>query len=111
MLLIDGGRFGRTMAKKDVLIAYDVNTETREGRRRLRKIAQVCENYGQRVQYSVFECSVTPMQLEELECEVVSIMDHEEDSIRIYVLHGGREGSLRAYGQDKYVDFDAPLVI
>jgi CRISPR-associated protein Cas2 len=99
------------MAKKDILITYDVSTETKEGRRRLRKIAQVCEDYGQRVQYSVFECSVTPMQLEEFEYEVTGIMDEEEDSVRIYVLHGGREGSLRAYGQDKYVDFDAPLVI
>ncbi|NMB46250.1 MAG: CRISPR-associated endonuclease Cas2 [Firmicutes bacterium] len=99
------------MSRRDILVTYDVNTETQEGRRRLRKIAQICENYGQRVQYSVFECSVTPVQLEQLEHEVVSAMDKDEDSIRLYVLSGGREAALRAYGRDRYVDFDAPLVI
>ncbi len=99
------------MKRKDILVAYDVSTETVKGRRRLRKIAQACEDFGQRVQYSVFECSVTPMQLEELRYRIIDIMNEEEDSVRIYVLHGGREASLSAYGRDKYVDFDSPLVI
>lgn len=99
------------MNRKDILVTYDVNTETREGRRRLRQVAQLCENYGQRVQYSVFECSVTPAQLEQLEHEVINTMDKDEDSVRIYILNGGREASLRAYGRDRYIDFDGPLVI
>jgi CRISPR-associated protein Cas2 len=99
------------MKRKDILVAYDISTETVKGRRRLRKIAQACEDFGQRVQYSVFECSVTPMQLEELRYRIIDIMNEEEDSVRIYVLHGGREASLSAYGRDKYVDFDSPLVI
>ncbi len=99
------------MKRKDILVAYDISTETVKGRRRLRKIAQACEDFGQRVQYSVFECSVTPMQLEELRYRIIDIMNEVEDSVRIYVLHGGREASLSAYGRDKYVDFDSPLVI
>ncbi len=47
------------MKRKDILVAYDINTETADGRRRLRRMAQACEDFGQRVQYSVFECSVT----------------------------------------------------
>jgi len=99
------------MKRKDILVAYDINTETTDGRRRLRRMAQACEDFGQRVQYSVFECSVTPIQLEELRYRIIDIMNKEEDSVRIYVLHGGREASLRAYGRDRYVDFDSPLVI
>ncbi len=99
------------MSRQDILVAYDVRTETADGRRRLRKVAQICSNYGQRVQLSVFECSVSRTQLEQLECELTEIMDSEEDSLRIYVLHLGRENSLIVYGRDKYVDFDQPLVL
>jgi CRISPR-associated protein Cas2 len=96
--------------RHDIVVAYDVSTETPEGRRRLREVAKICKNYGQRVQFSVFECSVTPMQLEQLQYELCDVMDPEEDSLRLYVLHLGRESSVRIHGKDRYVDFDEPLV-
>lgn len=97
--------------KIDVLVAYDVNTETSEGRRRLRHIAKTCLAFGQRVQYSVFECRVDQAQLEEFESRLVGIMDEETDSLRIYILAGKRERFLRVYGVDRHVDFDEPLVL
>jgi CRISPR-associated protein Cas2 len=97
--------------KIDILVSYDVETETKEGARRLRKVATICKNYGQRVQKSVFECRVTRAQLESLEHHIKEIMDPQKDSLRIYLLHLGRKDSVRTYGIDKYRDFDEPLVI
>lgn len=94
----------------DVLVAYDVNTETREGRRRLRHVAKACTSFGQRVQYSVFECSVSEANLERLRQRLLQIINPEEDSLRIYFLRGRREDVLEVYGRDGYVDFREPLV-
>ena len=94
----------------DVLIVYDIDTKTPEGRRRWRAICQLCKDYGQRVQYSVFECHLTHVQFEELESSAVERIDEETDSLRFYLLRGGRDATLRAYGIDRYRDFDAPLV-
>ena len=69
-----------------VLITYDVNTETTAGKKRLRKVAKQCVNYGQRVQNSVFECSVSPAQFTELRLKLSDIIDHKKDSIRFYFL-------------------------
>ena len=69
-----------------VLVTYDVNTETPEGRRRLRHVARECVNYGQRVQNSVFECLVDPVQFAKLKHSLNSIMDKDRDSIRFYYL-------------------------
>ncbi len=69
-----------------VLITYDVNTETESGRKRLRKVAKTCENYGQRVQHSVFECLVDPVQLALLRKKLEEIIDPEKDSLRYYFL-------------------------
>lgn len=99
------------MERLDILVAYDVDTLTEEGRKRLRRVAQVCKNFGQRVQLSLFECRVTRAQLEDLEAKLLRVVDLEKDSLRIYVLLGGRERSLRAYGKDHYTDFDEPLVL
>ena len=63
-----------------VLVTYDVETMTSDGQRRLRQVARQCLNYGQRVQNSVFECSVSPAQFTE------DIIDHKKDSIRFYFL-------------------------
>ncbi len=95
----------------DILVVYDVQTTTPKGKRRLRKVAQLCKNYGQRVQFSVFECRVTQAQMESLEAESLKTLDVSQDSLRIYVLHQGREKSLRAHGLDRYRDFDEPLVL
>ena len=94
----------------DVLVAYDVNTETREGRRRLRKVATVCKDFGQRVQYSVFECRVTEARYEALRSRLLDIIDQDEDSLRIYRLRAPREENIESYGLDSYVSFDDPLI-
>lgn len=99
------------MKRIDILIAYDVNTESEAGQNRLRRVAIICKNFGQRVQYSLFECRVTPVQLEDLEAKIRKVIDPNKDSLRIYLLHGGREGALRAHGRDRYMDFDEPLIL
>ena len=95
----------------EILVTYDVMTDSAEGRRRLRRVAKVCERFGQRVQYSVFECSVNEMQLERLRERLLAILDEARDSLRIYRLGGRREEAVEAYGRDHYVNFDDPLVL
>ena len=94
----------------NVLVTYDVNTETKAGRRRLRQVATACKDYGQRVQYSVFECQVTEAQLEALRVRLLKTIDEEQDSLRIYRLRGPREEVVESHGLDSYVSFDDPLV-
>lgn len=93
-----------------ILVTYDVNTTTNDGKRRLRRVATICKNYGQRVQYSVFECHVSPSQKEELEHKLRKVIDEESDSIRIYRLPANRDDSLTTYGLDEFTDFDDPLI-
>ena len=68
----------------EVLVSYDVATDTTAGRRRLRRAAQICLSYGQRVQQSVFECSINEMQYEQLRDRLLKCIDKEEDNLRIY---------------------------
>ncbi len=69
-----------------VLVTYDVETITSAGRKRLRKVARQCKNFGQRVQNSVFECVIDPAQMVELKHRLEEIIDHEKDSLRFYHL-------------------------
>lgn len=94
-----------------ILVAYDVATESSAGRKRLRKIAQACLNFGQRVQKSVFECSVNEMQFEELTRRLEKIINEQEDSLRMYRLAQPKEQYLRVYGIDTSVNFEEPLVL
>lgn len=94
-----------------IIICYDVNTETSAGRRRLRRVAKVCESTGQRVQKSVFECKVNLMQFEELERRLIEEMDLNQDCLRIYRMAETRGGEVREYGTFKATDFDGPLVL
>lgn len=94
-----------------VLVCYDVNTETKEGRRRLRRVAKACESTGQRVQKSVFECQVTLAQFEELERRLLDEIDPAQDCLRLYRIPQGRGFEVLEHGQFKAVDFDAPLVL
>ena len=94
----------------DVLVTYDVNTETNEGKRRLRKVAEVCLAYGQRVQKSVFECSLNEMQLEKLKHRLLQCISEQEDSLRIYRLSQPRERYLWTYGLQYEIDFGSPLI-
>jgi CRISPR-associated protein Cas2 len=99
------------MDSMDFLVTYDVCTEDAAGRRRLRHVATVCLNYGQRVQKSVFECSVTPVNYEEMKHHLLEAIDREKDSLRIYRLPARREGYVEHFGQKATVDFDGPLVV
>jgi len=94
-----------------VLVTYDVSTETPEGRRRLTKMAKQCKNFGQRVQKSVFECTVDELHFEKMVRTLVKVMDKEEDSLRIYHLVEPVEKHVQIFGWNKKVDFDKPLVI
>lgn len=94
-----------------VIVCYDVNTETKAGRRRLRRVAKVCEGIGQRVQKSVFECQVTLAELETLERRLLAEINEQQDCLRLYRLPDTRGAEVREYGHFKAVDFEGPLVL
>ena len=94
-----------------IIVGYDVSTETKEGRRRLRRVAKVCESTGQRVQKSVFECQVDQMQYEELERRLLAEIDATQDCLRLYRIPETRGFAVREHGAFKATDFDAPLVL
>ena len=94
-----------------VIVCYDVNTETREGRRRLRRVARVCESVGQRVQKSVFEFQIDLLKMEELERCLLAEIKPEEDNLRLYRLAESRGCEVREHGVFKATDFDGPLVL
>ena len=94
-----------------LIVCYDVNTETRVGRRRLRRVAKLCEGMGQRVQKSVFECQVDRAQFEALERSLVAEIDVKEDNLRFYRLAELRGYEVREHGRFRATDFDAPLVL
>lgn len=94
-----------------VIVCYDVNTETAAGRRRLRRVAKVCEGVGQRVQKSVFECQVDRAGFEALERRLLDEIDLTQDRLRLYRLPETRGAEVREHGSFKAVDFDGPLVL
>jgi CRISPR-associated protein Cas2 len=94
-----------------VLVCYDVSTETKSGRRRLRRVAKVCESTGQRVQKSVFECQVSVAEFEVLERRLLAEVNLEEDCLRLYRIPETRGAEVREHGKFKAVDFDGPLVL
>ena len=95
----------------DFLVCYDVSTETKAGQRRLRRVANVCKSYGQRVQKSVFECRVDEKEWLKMERRLVDEIDENRDSLRIYRLHAPRDRAVTVYGLDNYFDPDSPLII
>lgn len=94
-----------------VIVCYDVNTETKAGRRRLRRVAKVCESSGQRVQKSVFECQVSLMQLETLERSLLTEINLSEDNQRLYRFPDTRGAEVREHGTFRSTDFNGPLVL
>lgn len=94
-----------------VLITYDVNTESTEGKKRLRKIAKECLNYGQRVQNSVFECMLTPSQCRELKHRLCLIMDMERDSLRFYHIGKNYEEKIEHYGNKSTYLPERPIIL
>lgn len=93
-----------------VIVTYDVSTETRAGRRRLRRVAKVCESTGQRVQKSVFECQVDEMQLEQLERRLLDEINDKEDNLRFYRITEPAKVRVKEYGVFRAQDFDGPLI-
>jgi len=94
-----------------ILVAYDVNTETAAGRKRLARVAKACENFGQRVQKSVFECQVDESRLHILRIRLLDRIDQEQDSLRIYRIREPVEKNREEYGCFKAIDFNKPLII
>ena len=95
----------------EILVTYDVVTETENGKKRLRKIAQVCKNYGQRVQKSVFECNVNEMQYERMIEHLRKCIEEKEDNLRIYRLREPKNQFIKSYGVDRVIEFEAPLIV
>ena len=94
-----------------VLVCYDVNTETKDGRRRLRRVARVCESTGQRVQKSVFECQLDVAKFEALERKLLAEIDPAMDCLRLYRMPGSRGFEALEHGKFRAIDFDGPLVL
>lgn len=94
-----------------VLITYDVNTEDAEGRRRLRLISKQCVNYGQRVQNSVFECLVDPVQCRKLQQALCKIMDESKDSLRFYYLGDKYRTKIEHFGAKAGYEAEGVLII
>ena len=94
-----------------VLVTYDVNTETAQGRKRLRHVAKLCVDFGQRVQNSVFECSVTPAEFVEIKAKLLSIIDTDNDSIRFYLLGKNWQNRLETIGRDTSYDPDIGVLL
>ena len=93
-----------------VLITYDVRTETKAGQKRLRDVAKVCENYGQRVQYSVFECLVDPAQWVRIKQQLTERIKADEDSLRFYFLGKNWKPRVEHVGVKTAYDPEGPLV-
>ena len=93
-----------------VLMSYDVNTQDAAGRRRLRNIAKICQNWGQRVQFSVFECIVDPAQWANLRAKLIGMMDQEKDSLRFYFLGANWKHRVEHVGAKPTLDQEGPLV-
>ncbi len=95
----------------EYLVTYDVSTETPEGVKRLRKVAKVCEAYCQRVQKSVFECTLNAAQLEQLRYRLEREVNVAEDSLRFYRLTKPRERFVQVIGRQPVHDLREPLVL
>lgn len=94
-----------------VVITYDVSTMSSAGQRRLRQVSKVCQNYGQRVQNSVFECIVDSTQFAQLKIQLVNIIDEEEDSLRFYQLGNNYKNKVEHVGVKQSIDMEGILLL
>jgi len=94
-----------------VVVSYDVSTIDPGGQARLRRVAKVCRDYGQRVQYSVFECSVDPAQWVLLRAKLLTEIDRDQDSLRFYFLGANWRNRVEHVGANKPIDPEDPLVV
>lgn len=94
-----------------LLITYDVNTQDSKGRKRLRRVAKLCVDYGVRVQNSVFECVVDTAQYRELKYKLTNEIDEKKDSLRFYFLGSGKKTKVEHIGAKETIDVEAPLIM
>lgn len=94
-----------------VLVSYDVKTSDPGGAKRLRHVAKVCKNYGQRVQYSVFECIVDPAQWTKMRQQLIDVIDEGADSLRFYFLGSNWRHRVEHIGAKATVDQEGPLIV
>ncbi|MBN1956793.1 MAG: CRISPR-associated endonuclease Cas2 [Desulfuromonadales bacterium] len=94
-----------------VLVSYDVSTIDRQGARRLRRVAKICQNHGQRVQYSVFECLVDPAQWTMMRQQLIEVIDEESDSLRFYFLGANWQKRIEHVGAKETIDQEGPLIV
>lgn len=94
-----------------VIVSYDVSTTTAGGRRRLSRVSKECLNYGLRVQNSVFECQVDPVQYVCLKNKLLNIINDETDSIKFYFLGSNWKNKIECYGCKQVVSVDEPMVL
>ncbi len=94
-----------------VLVSYDVSTVDENGPKRLHRVAKACQNYGQRVQYSVFECLVDPAQWAVLKQKLIDIINQETDSLRFYYLGSNWRRRVEHIGAKKTLDQEGPIVV
>ena len=94
-----------------VVVSYDVSTVDGAGRRRLRRVARACQDFGQRVQYSVFECVVDPTQWTHLKLRLLDEIDPKEDSLRFYFMGSNWKGHVEHLGAKAVPDLEEPLLL
>ena len=93
-----------------VIITYDVSTETEKGKSRLRRVSKKCQDYGQRVQNSVFECLIDPAQLKQLQDKLLKIIDPEVDSLRFYYLGDNWKHRVEHVGAKPTIDIEGTII-
>jgi CRISPR-associated protein Cas2 len=94
-----------------VLVTYDMGTQTEDGKRRLRQIAKLCQNHGQRVQFSVFECLLEPALWVEFRAKLLATIDPSIDSLRFYFLGANWQGRVEHAGAKPAYNPEGPLIL
>jgi len=94
-----------------VLVSYDIGMDDKGGARRLRKVAKICKDYGQRVQYSVFECSLDPAQWMMVRHKLINAINEEKDSLRFYFLGSNWKRRVEHIGTKETYDVEGPIVV
>ena len=94
-----------------VLVSYDIATASKKGAKRLRRVAKLCTNYGQRVQYSVFELSVDPAQWAAIRQKLIDEINEEEDSLRFYFLGSNWKRRVEHIGAKETYDVEGTLIV
>ena len=94
-----------------VLVSYDVSTIDRVGARRLRRVAKICQNYGQRVQYSIFECIIDRAQWTQMRQQLIDVINDDQDSLRFYFLGANWQKRVEHVGAKESINQEGPLIV